>query len=93
MTMTLAQASSVAQVAQKAREDMAQLTGQPVVSVVSCAQEADGWRVVLETLERKAIPDSSDLLAAFAVILDRDGALINFQRVRVRRRGDPIIEE
>jgi hypothetical protein len=84
---------TVAQAVQRARQEMAQLTGQPIASVVSCAQQGQGWRVVLETLERKAVPDSSDLLATYEVLMDGEGTLTTFQRLRVRRRGQTMEEE
>ncbi len=78
---------------EKARANIAQLTGQPVATVISCGQEGERFRVTLETLERKAVPDTLDLLATYAVILDEEGGLVNFCRLRTRRRGDPIEED
>jgi len=89
---TLTATQTVGQVVERAREEIARLTGQPIAGVVSCVQEGERWRVTLETLERKAIPDSSDLLAAYAVLLDEGGHLVNFQRLRLRRRGEPVEE-
>ena len=85
-------ALTVAQAVQRARGELAQLAGQPVAGVVSCVQDGEGWRVTLETLERRAIPDSQDLLAAYEVRLDAEGAAVKFQRLRSRRRGDPVEE-
>ncbi|MBI4235903.1 MAG: gas vesicle protein [Chloroflexi bacterium] len=80
----------VALVIERARQQMRALTGQPVACVVSCVQEGEGWRVVLETLERKAIPDSADILAIHSATLDADGNILGFQRLRTRRRGQPV---
>lgn len=74
----------------RAREQIAQLTGRPATGVVRCASEGEGWRVVVETLERKAVPDTSDLLAVYAVLVDAEGEMVDFQRLRVRRRGEPV---
>jgi hypothetical protein len=82
---------TVTQAVERGREEISRLTGQPIVSVVSCLQEGEQWRVTLETLERKAVPDASDLLAAYLVLLD-DARVVNFQRLRVRRRGQPVLE-
>lgn len=76
------------QVVQRASLDAAQLVGKPITSVVSCTHGDKGWRLVVEVLERKAVPDSADLLACFEVLLDDDGNVVNFQRLRVRRRGE-----
>ncbi len=80
-----------AQAVEKGRDEIARLTGQPIVSVVSCLKEGEQWRVTLETLERKAVPDTSDLLAGYLVLLE-DGRVANFQRLGVRRRGTPMKE-
>jgi len=90
---TLTATRTVGQVVERARRGIAQLTGQPVAGVVSCLPEGGRWRVTLETLERKAIPDTADLLAAYAVLMDEEGNLVNFQRLRVRRRGEPVEEK
>ena len=86
--------TQVGQVVESARRSITQLTGQPVASVVSCAPSPDGcWRVVLETLERKAVPDSGDLLASYELLLDQGGGTTTFRRIRMRRRGEPGQEE
>mgnify|MGYP001586181822 FL=1 len=77
---------TVGQVVEKASNEIGQLVRQPVACVVSCVCLDQGWRVVIETLERKAVPDTSDILAAYLVNLDTQGNLVNFQRLRVRRR-------
>lgn len=82
---------TVTQAVEKGRDEIARLTGQPIVSVVSCLKEGEQWRVTLETLERKAVPDTADLLAGYLILLE-DGRVVNFQRIGVRRRGQPIKE-
>lgn len=76
------------QAIEKCSRDAARVVGKPVEGVVSCSQKDAGWRLVVETLERKAVPDSADLLAGYEVLLDQDGEIVNFQRLRVRRRGE-----
>ena len=82
---------TVAQAVEKGRDEIARLTGQPIVSVVSCLRDGEQWKVTLETLERKAVPDTSDLLAGYLVLLE-GGRVANFQRLGVRRRGQPVKE-
>ncbi len=47
----------------------------------------DGWCVVVDVLEVPRIPDTTSLLAAYEVQLDRDGELMEYRRVRRYRRG------
>ena len=83
---------TVAQAVQRAGREMAQLTGQPLAGFVSCVHDGEQWRVTLETVDRKAVPDSADLLATYLAILDGEGAVVNFERLRTRRRGEPVEE-
>ncbi len=48
----------------------------------------DGWRVTLELVERKAVPDTMDLIGVYDVHLDACGSLTGYERIRVRRRCD-----
>jgi len=48
----------------------------------------DGWRVTVELIERKAIPDTQDLLGVYEVLLNEDGRLTSYERIRMRRRMD-----
>jgi len=48
----------------------------------------EGWAVSLEALERKAIPDTMDVLGLYEVRLDGEGNLLDFQRKKLRKRGE-----
>ncbi|GAA2298983.1 hypothetical protein GCM10010431_17170 [Streptomyces kunmingensis] len=47
----------------------------------------DGWCVVVDVLEVARIPDTTSLLASYEVLLDRDGELLEYRRLRRYRRG------
>ncbi|MBI4333887.1 MAG: gas vesicle protein [Chloroflexi bacterium] len=83
----------IPEIVTRARRNITELTGQPIASVVACNGGDAGWKVTLETLERKAIPDTGDLLATYVITLNEAGDLVNFHRLRVRRRGEPVEEE
>lgn len=61
---------------------------QKVSSVTGVAKTAEGWRVTVELVERTAIPDTMDLLGVYEVLLDPEGELISYERIRMRRRSD-----
>jgi len=42
----------------------------------------------LEALERKAIPDSMDLLGLYELRLDNEGNLLGLGRKKLRKRGE-----
>jgi len=44
--------------------------------------------VKIDLIERKAIPDTQDLLGTYDIILDEEGNIESYERKRVRRRMD-----
>ena len=59
-------------------------------SVVSMSKEAEGWKAVVEVLERKAVPDTQDLLGRYELTLNEEGDLLGYNQVLVRRRQDRL---
>jgi hypothetical protein len=45
---------------------------------------------MVELVERRAIPDSMDLLGLYEVITDDTGNVQTFRRVGMRKRGDAV---
>jgi len=58
---------------------------------VTSVEEVEGeWRVTVEALERKAIPDSQDLLGRYEIRLNKNGELIGWAQKILRKRCDTI---
>jgi len=76
------------EIIKKAQEEFASLSKLPVNAVIGLAKREEGWVVSLEALERKAIPDTMDILGLYEVRLDNDGNLLGFERKRLRKRGE-----
>jgi hypothetical protein len=72
---------------QCAQEGFSRLSKLPVNAVIGLAKKEDGWVVLLEALERKAIPETMDLLGVYEIRLDNDGTLLGFERKKLRNRG------
>jgi len=72
----------------KAQEDFARLSKIPVDGVVGLSKTDEGWVVSLEGLERRAIPDTMDVLGLYEVRLDNEGNLLGFDRKKLRKRGE-----
>ena len=72
----------------KAQEEFASLSKFPVNAVIGMAKREEGWVVSLEALERKAIPDTMDVLGLYEVRLDSEGNLLGFERKKLRKRGE-----
>jgi hypothetical protein len=59
-----------------------------VSALTSAARDDEGWRVTAEVVERKSVPDTSDLLGIYELRLDEAGNLLRYERTRMRRRCD-----
>jgi len=76
------------EIVKKAQDEFARLSKLPVNAVIGLAKGEEGWVVSLEALERKAIPDTMDVLGLYEVRLDSDGNLLGFERKKLRKRGE-----
>ena len=81
------------EIAQRAKEQLAQLTGLTVDTVSGFDKRDEGWRVTVELVELKRIPDATDLLATYETVLDDEGNVLNYQRIRRYLRGQIMEEE
>ena len=79
---------NVDEVTKKAQEDFARLSKIPVDGVIGLSKTDEGWVVSLEALERRAIPDTMDVLGFYEVRLDNEGNLLGFERKKLRKRGE-----
>jgi hypothetical protein len=59
-----------------------------VSTVSSVSREENGWRVTAELVERRSVPDTSDLLGVYELHLDEAGNILSYERTRIRRRSD-----
>ncbi|MFH0748313.1 MAG: gas vesicle protein GvpO [Candidatus Bathyarchaeota archaeon] len=82
------QALNVTEAISKAKESLPMLTNREFHGVTGISKEGNEWKVTLELIERKSIPDSSDLLGVYELRLDEEGGIVSFNRSRLRRRGD-----
>jgi hypothetical protein len=64
-----------------------ELTAKPPESITGVQRTEDGWSVCFEVLEDRRIPSSADILATYESVIDRDGELTSFRRIRRYGRG------
>ncbi|MEW6674763.1 MAG: gas vesicle protein GvpO [Nitrospirota bacterium] len=81
-------AKTMQQIIEKAREELSKVTGLELSTTLGAAKEEKGWKVTMEMIEKHSIPDQMDILAAYEVILDDDGNVIEFNRTKLRKRVD-----
>jgi hypothetical protein len=79
---------NVNEIIKKAQDEFARLSKLPVNTVIGLSKAEGEWVVSLEALERRAIPDTMDVLGLYEVRLDSEGNLLGFERKKLRKRGD-----
>lgn len=80
-------------IGEKASTAIKSLVKKPAEGVISVTKESKGWKVIVEVLERKAIPDTQDILGRYELLLDGKGEVLNFKQVMLRRRSELEKEE
>ena len=76
------------EVALKAKEHLASLTGLDAVTVSGLDKVEAGWSVTVEMVELRKIPDSSDVLGSYETVVDDAGNLLSYRRTLRYRRSD-----
>ncbi|WP_254863315.1 gas vesicle protein GvpO, halophile-type [Halovivax gelatinilyticus] len=70
------------------RSTAGDLVGHPFDGVSEISGAEDGWRAVVEVVERKAVPDTQDVIGRYEIELDEDGTVVGYRRIDRYRRGD-----
>jgi hypothetical protein len=71
------------EIAAEARELLRSVRGVDAESVSGIGRtSSNGWKVTLEVVELRRIPESTDVLATYEVELDGDGRFLGFSRGR-----------
>ncbi len=69
--------------ARLARHYINEMTGKDPEEVTALVStEEHGWRVDVQVVETRRIPDSTDILAVYQAELDADGELLSYRRIR-----------
>jgi Gas vesicle synthesis protein GvpO len=76
-----------AELATQARELLRSVRGVEAESVSGLSRTPNGWKVTLEVVELRRIPESTDVLASYEVELDGDGKFLGFSRGRRYNRS------
>lgn len=79
---------NASEVLERAREEFVKLGKKPADGVTGLSKTDGGWSILLEALERKAIPDTMDVLGLYELRLDDEGNLLGLDRKKLRKRGE-----
>lgn len=77
-------------IVERARRVLDDLGGMEVERVTGVQPDEDGkgWRVDLEVLEVRRVPDTADVLARYEVLMSRGGQFRGYRQIGRRRRAD-----
>lgn len=76
-----------AAVARRVSAELGELLGREPEGVVSLERTEDGWRIGVEVVEVRRVPDTADVLAEYEVDADSRGRLVGYRRARRYARG------
>ncbi len=81
---------TAAHAGREALRQVVELTGKELEGVSGVEPSDDGWTVMVDVVEDRKIPSTSDVIATYEAELGPDGELVSYRRVRryVRGRGD-----
>jgi hypothetical protein len=85
---------SASELGEAALETIVELTGAQPEGVTGLEWDGDGeyWQVTVDVLELERIPNTTDVLASYAVQLDQEGTLRGYKRLSRFQRGQ-LMEE
>lgn len=75
------------EIARKAKETIKNLVKKEPLSIISLNKEGENWLVLVEVLERKAIPDIHNLIGIYEVKFSKTKTLLGYKRIEVRHKG------
>ena len=84
---------NIKNLAERAKSQLAAVTGLKPVTVTGTFKDEQGWHIELDMLEMSRIPPATDVLGDYDVLVDEDGNMMKFERKRTRLRGDPMEKE
>lgn len=73
---------------EKAKRDLANLTGFKFPAAVGFKEEEGGLVVTIEVVEKESIPDGMDVLGTYEVRVDENGSILGYERTDLRKRSD-----
>lgn len=74
-------------IAAEAARQLLEMTGRDAEGVIGLEKTEDGWRIEVEVLEVRRIPETTDVLALYELTVDSDGDLEGYRRMRRYTRG------
>lgn len=77
----------------KAMSTIKELVNKKPLSPINISNKGGNWEVLVEVLERAAVPDTQNLIGVYSVTFDKTKNLSGYKRIKVRRKGDTGSDE
>ncbi|WP_129115145.1 gas vesicle protein GvpO, halophile-type [Halegenticoccus tardaugens] len=71
----------------------ADVIGRDLDGITEVTRDDDGWRAVVEVIERRSVPDTQDILGRYEIELDGGGEIRGYRRLDRYRRADTVPDE
>lgn len=75
-------------VRERVKDTAENVVGRPLDGITSINRDDENWRVAVEVIERKGVPDSQDILGRYELILTEDLTVSGYERTHRFRRDD-----
>ena len=72
-----------------AREQLEELIGRPISATLGFERQDDNWQLTVEVVELERIPETTSILGCYRALVDDDGELLEYRRVRRYSRSQP----
>jgi len=76
------------EIVEKAKKQLADLTGFKEPAGIGLKKEKEGWMVTVEIVEKKSIPEGMDIIGTYDVHLDAKGELLGYDKTKMRKKAD-----
>jgi len=86
-------ATAMMNLAERAKAQLAEVTGFSPVAAVGGFKDEEGWHISVDVLEMARLPESTDMIGTYMVTLDQEGNMVKFEKKRARLRGEAYEEE
>jgi len=73
---------------EKAKKQLAELTGFKEPAGVGLRKEKEGWVVTIEIIEKKSIPEGMNVIGTYEVKVDGKGEILGYEKIAMRKKMD-----
>ena len=79
----------IGQLVRTARRQLEDLIGRPVNATLGFERHDDEWQLTVEVVELERIPDTTSILGCYRALVNDEGDLLEYRRIRRYNRSQP----